>query len=547
MHRVHRALGGLFALLIVLWFASGAVMTFAGYPRLDEAERRALAAPLPLEVPLAVPAQLARFLAEGASTHGARARLAMLEGTPTWLFGEGRARVALRAREPFEVAPLDHVRVRTEATRRLGLPVASSELQTESDQWTVAFARAGVLPLYRVHFADRDHTQAYFSARTGDLLQLSTRSERTLAWLGPIPHWIYPTLLRRERALWRYTVLTLSAFGLLLTLSGTAAGLHVWRTLHKRGAPPRDPYLRWHQTLGLWFGLFVSSWLFSGALSLTPFQWTGERPASAREQSALYGAPGGATAWDITAALRSCSRELTVRELELTPLAGRLYAVCSDARQQTRLVDLTDPQLRARRSLSTLELEQLAARLADAARPASGAQEPRAQPAHSQLGKRAQDVGASTVVADTYDAYHYPTHGSPDAALPYARLALEDNEQTTYYVDPARAQLLRKHTARTRLERWLYQGLHCFDLPGLYERRVLWRTLMLAALALGSGLSGLGVAMTWRRWRRAALRRSRRPVATRLPARAPAPTATTARLTAATREVTCAADQPERS
>jgi hypothetical protein len=123
---------------------------------------------------------------------------------------------------------------------------------------------------------------------------------------------------------------------------------------------------------------------------------------------------------------------------------------------------------------------------------------PRALPAHS------------LVVAHAFDAYHYPTHGSPDAALPYARVVLEDDEQTTYYVDPARAQLLRRHTARTRLERWLFQGLHCFDVAPLYDHRVLWRTLMISAMLLGSALSGLGLTMTWRRWRRGVLRRRRR-------------------------------------
>ena len=507
MHRVHRALGAVFALLIAVWFASGAVMTFAGFPGLSEAERLALAAPLPPELQLAVPPPLARFVSGGALARGASVRLVMLEGAPTWLYAEGGVRVAQRAREPFEVSALSDVRVRTEAARRLELPVASSERLTDSDQWTVPFAGPGVLPLYRVRFADGEQTQAYFSVRTGELLQLSTRGERALAWLGAIPHWIYPTLLRRERALWRYTVLALSAVGLVLTLSGTAAGLHVWRTLKKRGAPPRDPYLRWHQTLGLWFGLFASSWLFSGALSLTPFQWTRERGESEQERWALYGAPSSVSGSVVTGALQSCARELRVRELELTQMAGRLYAVCSDAGHQTRLVDLADPHLQARRALNTGELELLASRLSGAlprASLAGGASAPfdraRAQRPHAPH---------SLVVAHAFDAYHYPTHGSPDAALPYARVALRDDEQTTYYVDPARAQLLRKHTARTRLERWLFQGLHCFDIQPLYERRLLWRTLLISAMALGCALSGLGLTMTWRRWRRGALRRRR--------------------------------------
>ena len=43
MHRTHRSVGGVLSLLIATWFASGAVMTFADYPRFTEAERLVLA------------------------------------------------------------------------------------------------------------------------------------------------------------------------------------------------------------------------------------------------------------------------------------------------------------------------------------------------------------------------------------------------------------------------------------------------------------------------------------------------------------------------
>jgi hypothetical protein len=500
MHRVHRALGSVLAAVIALWFSSGAVMTFASFPYLRESERLALAPPLPALLSVELPPELTRLLHPGATTpdasvsgqglpQGAEVRLAMHEGQPTWLFDGADGPVARRAHAAFDVTPLSDDRVRTEGLQRLGLPVESSERLTTSDQWTVAI-RPSVLPLHRVRFADSARTEAYFSERTGELVQLTTRGERTLAWLGAIPHWVYLTVLRRERALWRYTVLSLSVLGLALTLSGTAAGIHVWRTLRRRGAPPRDPYLRWHQALGLWFGLFASSWLFSGAMSLTPFHWTGDSRLTPAEDLALYGTPPSVTALDITAALHGCQRELDVRELTLRSMAGRLWAVCADGSSQTRLVDVADPQLVVRKVLPSARLRALAVQLTGAA------------------AKRAPTLESR------FDSYHYPTHSAPDAALPFVKIARDDSDQTTFYLDPARAQLLSKHTARTRLERWLYQGLHCFDWPGLYSLRVLWRTLMISAMVLGATLSGLGLAMVLRRLRRASQRRRRKEVAT---------------------------------
>jgi len=482
MHRTHRSAGSVLALLIVLWFASGAVMTFSGYPRFTETERLALAPALPRAASIELPAALQRHLAS-AKPDGSRVRLAMHEGEPTWLYnGVEGARVALRAEPEASFSPLDEARVRYEASERFGLPVRAVQRLDESDQWTVAIAKPGNMPLYRVYFGDASSTEAYLSARSGETVQATTRTERVLAWLGAIPHWIYPTILRRERELWRYTVFALSAAGLLITVSGTVAGIHVWRATRKRKGP-RDPYLRWHQWLGLWFGLFASTWLFSGAMSLTPFQWTGGRGPSEHEQAALYQHATVPSAAAVQRALALCQRDLTVRELELSPLGGRLYAVCADAENQTRVVDLTDAVAVSRALLPSTAIATLAARLAG------------------------PDRERTTELASAYDSYYYPTHSSPDAALPYFRVSLQDDEASTYYIDPARARLLRKYTHLTRLERWLYQGLHSFDIPGLYQHRVLWRTLVIGAMALGVGLSGLGFWMTVRRWRRASARK----------------------------------------
>lgn len=480
MHRTHRALGSVLAPLIGLWFASGAVMTFSKYPHLSEAERLALAPPLVIASKLVLPTSLLALLSDDAFESSLRLRLAMHEGAPTWLYrARDGTRTALRA-FPSEMAPLTEARARSEAARRFGLPIAESERLDRSDQWTVALANEKNLPFYRVRFADPQLTEVYLSARTGELMQLSTRTERTLAWLGAIPHWIYPTALRRERALWRYLVLGLSGICLAVTLSGSAIGLHVWRSTRKRAV--RDPYLRWHQTLGLWFGLFASTWLFSGALSLSPFHWADDGTPDTRMRRALYAAPKQKAAPDIHAAYTLCSRELELRELELTRFAGGLYAVCM-AERETRIVDLAAPT-EVMRALPTDTLRTLAADLA---------------------GGRAHD----SLVQHAYDAYHYPTHGDPDAALPYVRVSVHDEAASTYYLDPARARLLGKHTRRTRLERWLYHGLHSFDFPALYAQPQLWRVWMLGAMGLGVALSGLGALMAVRRVLRTRRRRQR--------------------------------------
>ena len=465
LHRLHRWTGTVMALLMAVWFASGAVMTFARYPEYSDAERLAHSAPLTAAI-TEVPPALISWLEQGGLAGGGRARLSMLEGAPRWIL-QGERYSALRAQPPWGLSTLDAGRARAEAERLYGPCRGESKTLQEADQWTVGRSHPESYPLWRIACDDADGLELYVSARSGELVQQSTRVERTLAWLGPIPHWIYPAALRRERALWRDSVLWLSAVGLLVTLSGMFAGVHA----AMRGKPSvqRHVYLRWHQRLGLGFGVFASFWVFSGALSLEPFHWSSPDTDLARGLSQVSVSPELAP--QLAGALDHCRAQLQdVREFELVAL-GHLYALCSDAAGQTRIVDLAAPTLTAQPRILDTQLQTLA-----------------------------REQNADLSIEHAPDAYYYATHTRP-IALPYARLTLHDARQTALYIDPARGQMVAQLDERTRLERWLYHGLHSWDFAALYEHRVLWRTLVIAAMFTGTALACLGAMIFLRRQR----------------------------------------------
>jgi PepSY-associated TM region len=474
-HRLHRLLGSVFALVLCVWFVSGAVMTCADFPSLSEREHLALAPALPSSALLELAPHLRERL-QSALARGLRPRLLMLEQQPTWLLSERGVGSAFRAAAPYLVAPLNEQRARAEVEARTGKRVLALVRVDEPDQWSVGLARPGALPFYRAWLDDPAGQQVYLSAHTGDLVQASTRQERALAWLGAIPHWIYPTLLRRERVLWKDTVLVLSGACLLVSLSGLYAGVSLaWARRKKRiHRPVHDRWLRWHQALGLCFGVLVSTWLFSGALSLSPFDFPSGTEPSEHERATLHAGLLSSDTHAISTALARCQVALDVRELELASLGKQVYAVCYDERADSRLVALDDPG-EAQRTLAPEVLAQLARDLT------------------------VPSARVALTMHDAYDAYHYPTHRSPEAALPYARLSLGDSDQTELYIDPARAELVLRASHGDRIGRWLYHGLHSFDLPGLYEHRVLWRTLLISAMFVGALLSGLGLAMTVRK------------------------------------------------
>src|SRR5262249_33603394 len=105
---------------------------------------------------------------------------------------------------------------------------------------------------------------------------------------------------------------------------------------------------------------------------------------------------------------------------------------------------------------------------------------------------------------DDYDAYYYDR--ARELPLPALRVRFADAPRTWLYIDPARGAIQRVETRSSRLNRWLYHGLHSLDFPWLVGRRPLW-DLVVIVLSLG-GLASVVTAASpaWARLRRHARR-----------------------------------------
>ena len=101
---------------------------------------------------------------------------------------------------------------------------------------------------------------------------------------------------------------------------------------------------------------------------------------------------------------------------------------------------------------------------------------------------------------DRYDSYYYDRWRAKP--LPVLRVRYADADRTWLYLDPHNGSIALRHTTLSRVNRWLYRGLHSFDVPFLYFRRPAW-DIVLVVLSLG----GVALTMTtmlpaWRRLRR---------------------------------------------
>ena len=146
------------------------------------------------------------------------------------------------------------------------------------DQWTLLLGRE--LPLVKLAVHDGAGTEVYVSPDSAEVELVTTRRTRALAWVATIPHWFYVTPLRIHQPEWYWTVVIVSGLGCVLAFLGLVVGVlqlngskpFRWSTaIRSRG------WLRWHHVLGLVFGVFALTWVFSGLLSMEPFAWTNAR------------------------------------------------------------------------------------------------------------------------------------------------------------------------------------------------------------------------------------------------------------------------------
>jgi hypothetical protein len=101
---------------------------------------------------------------------------------------------------------------------------------------------------------------------------------------------------------------------------------------------------------------------------------------------------------------------------------------------------------------------------------------------------------------EEYDSYYYDRDRA--LSLPVLRIRFENPEGTWLYVDPRRGAIVRKEERLTRVNRWLYHGLHSLDFPFLYYRRPLWDIVVIVLSIGGIVLSATTLAQGFHRVKR---------------------------------------------
>ena len=486
---VHRYLGLALSLLFVVWFLSGIAMMYVRYPTMRQNER--------LQNLHVVDFTNANLHVQQALDKAGLAdtlrtvRLGMMLDRPVYRL--------VTSKGEYKAVFADNGELFTNTDSILAAKLAVAfvkgksqpqklETLTEIDQWMAAARSIGyTTPVHRFEMNDDAKTYIYVSTQTGEVVQMVDARQRFLAWLGPIPHWIYPTVLLRNRPLWNDIIIWSSTLGTLMCVAGIVMGFIRYRRKDKKSlvfSPYKKKWFRWHHYTGFVFGIFAFTWVFSGLLSMTPWDWAPFTRLDMEESAKWTSGPLNPKLFVVPPAeiVEKLKTQISVKEIHLTQFHGKPYYLAYQDEAHTRLL--------AADGGSQPPFEEF---------PAAGFIS-----VLKELNP-GKDV-TEEVVLNEYDDYYYAKDNSK--RLPVLRVKMDTPQKTWYYVDLKIGQVALKHEKLSRLERWLYHGLHSLDFRFLFYKRPLWDIVMILLMLGGLAASSTGLVLTWkwlRRWQKRSL------------------------------------------
>lgn len=482
LYIIHRWLGILLSLFMAMWFFSGVVMMYVGYPKLSFSEKLAA---LPKLDSTQCCADLATVLQQAPeSGKPDNLRLTTIAGTPTYILGfDKNIYLAVNGLSGLKVTNISAETARFTAQKFLqtdGEYLGS----VNEDAWTHSRALDGQRPLHKVQMHDANNTLLYVSGVTGEVVRDATGTERFWNWVGAWIHWLYPFRGGFFEAQAANIVIYTSLVGCFLTLSGLITGVLRWRFRgqYKHGSktPYRGTFMRWHHLFGLGFGVIAFTWILSGLFSMNP--WKIFEPSPQKLNMRAY-ALGELEASHFPLSVQSALSRYQANgfypvEVEWRLLDGKGYYMgFNNAGQSSILLAEADAAPMAQFPPAQLKL------------------------AAKRLMPDAKLIKSSLLTA--YDAYFYQRtahtmNGHIEKRLPMLRLEFDDEFSTWIQIDLFTGAP-QKLDSYKRTSRWLFAFLHSWDWLPLLNSRPLWDILLICLSIGGFIISISGIIIGWKR------------------------------------------------
>ncbi|MYZ43593.1 PepSY domain-containing protein [Schauerella aestuarii] len=487
LYLMHRWAGIGLCAFLAMWFFSGVVMMYVGYPKLTPQERRSALPALNAAGVRIDPLQALN--AAGVADPLELSLAASRAGLPVYRITPARGPIAIVDAASGQRAAAADATV-AQATARAyfaGRYTGDYAGTLEEDVFTHSGALDRHRPLHRIDMHDPAQTRLYVSSMTGEVVLDATRTERGWNYVGAWIHWLYPLRGNRFDGYWHQIVVWLSVAGVVLTITGSIVGILRWRFSRPYASgsrsPYREPFMHWHHALGLAFAAITFTWIFSGLMSMNPWKvFSSDAPpldVAAYRDARLDRAKSLTPLAAVEDHLRD-THAAPIKELTWTVAAGQPFLL---AQAENGRPAVFDGVTAAPATIDATALRAAAARL----RPHASIQ-------------------AIDILPD-YDTYYYAREahamlGHVEKPLPIWRVTFDDAQATWVYIDPHTGRIVQQTDARKRVGRWLFAFLHSWDALPLLTRRPLWDIVLIVLSVGGFALSATGVVIGWRRVKR---------------------------------------------
>lgn len=197
---VHRWLGIGGCLLMLLWFVSGMVMLFIGYPKLTPGERLA-ALPVLGE---ARDLQGLSVLPAAVQAEPEAVALTTLRGEPAYVVRSGSNVGAWSAVTGQALLPVSAQRAEASAAQFAGGQAFVGATRVDEDRWTHSRALDAHRPLYRVEVGGTQPGDLYVSSHTGEVVLDAPRVQQRWNYVGAWLHWLYVLRMQSVDPVWTW-------------------------------------------------------------------------------------------------------------------------------------------------------------------------------------------------------------------------------------------------------------------------------------------------------------------------------------------------------
>lgn len=467
---------------MALWFISGIVMLYIGYPKLSPAEHLNA---LPVLSTTSSYIDVEKALHNTAqSIEPNTIRLSSIAGEPVYLFKFPKiATIAINAISGERIDGINQQQALKSARAFYDHSDPHYMGLIDSDTWTLSRGLNDERPLHVVKIEDDQQRLLYISSHSGLIVRDATLMERSWGWIGAWLHWIYPL---KTMPWWADMIIYLSLLATVMSLLGQYLGIKRWRfsATYPNGShsPYQTAFARWHHIGGLLFGFVLIAWIFSGLLSMGPWHLLANQsqlPIKKFENTSFSELK---SPWPLTELLTKFNESgLAPKELTWHKINGQFWLTAYNTTGQSRVI------------------------------PLFGTGDVKSQIPIESLQKGLENI-ASVQTFDhewvhTYDFYYYgrqqqSMYGNHTKPLPILRVKFSDPAQTWLHIDPASGEILANIDQRRRVARWLFNLLHSWDWHILLEKPLL-RELLIIAFSLGGLVICIsGIVIGWRRIKR---------------------------------------------